>query len=157
MQLTIEFQVTGVGWAECKVADEVSACTVTGLYLSDALRHLVLAATAVLSQFSRVTFRFDEEPGEYRWVISSPRINEIELTILEFHELWGEKPDAEGTLLFHTKCLPLTFSEAVYKAASDVLATLGESGYAEQWSEHPFPKLQLQELGRLLELETHDA
>ncbi|RFP77415.1 hypothetical protein DY262_16810 [Hydrogenophaga borbori] len=157
MRLTIDFRVTGVGWSECKVADEVASCNVTASYLSDALRYLVLAATAVLSQFSRVTFRFDEEPGEYRWVITSPRINEIELKILEFPELWGEKPDSEGTVLFHTTCLPITFAEAVHKAAVDVLATLGEGGYAAQWSEHPFPALQVQELARLLELENRDT
>ena len=157
MQLTIDFRVTGVGWAECEIADEASSCTVTASYLSDALRHLVLAATAVLSHFSQVTFHFDEEPGEFRWIVSTPRINEVQVQILNFPQRWGERPDSEGTSLFSTTCLPLTFAEAVHKAASKVLSTFGEAGYAEQWSEHPFPVLQLQELERLLGLEHRDA
>jgi hypothetical protein len=157
MRLTIDYRITGLGWAECKVTNEAGSCTVAASYLSDALRHLVLAATAVLSYFSRVSFSFAEEPGEYRWVIASPRLNEIELKILDFPQLSDDKPDSEGTMLFHTKCLPLTFADAVYKAANEVLTTLGEEGYAEQWSEHPFPTSQFQELGRLLELERRDA
>ena len=64
LKLIINFSLTGVGWADCHVADETSSCNVTASYLSDALRHLVLAATAVLSGFRSVTFGFDEEPGE---------------------------------------------------------------------------------------------
>ena len=89
-----------------------------------------------------MSFRFDEEPGEYRWVISSPRVNEIQLEIREFDELWGSRPNEEGRLLFQTVCLPETFAKAVTSAAESVLATHGESGYLEKWAEHPFPGKQ---------------
>jgi hypothetical protein len=152
VNLSVHFRITGPGWAECRIADETSSCTVTASYLSDALRHLLLAATAVISDFSRVTFSFSEEPGEFRWVISRSRINEIELTILKFRELMGERPDSQGAPLFSTKCLPRTFAKAIDGAARELVASVGESGYAEQWSRHPFPSLQLQELGRLLDI-----
>src|SRR5687768_17732149 len=100
MHLDLTYRLTGTGWAECTLSDENSSCTVTASYLSDALRHLVVAATAVVSGFSRITFQFDEEPGEYRWVIETPRMNEIELRVLEFPELYGEKPDADGKEIF---------------------------------------------------------
>ena len=119
MKLSISFKPTGIGWADFHVADETSSCTVTASYISDALRYLVLAATAVLSGFKSATFSFDDEPGEIRWVISSPRMNEIELTILQFPELWGGKPDAEGTPRFRTRCRPRTFAEAVNTAATE--------------------------------------
>ena len=152
MNLSVTFRLTGTGWAECHLKDEHSECTVTASYLSDALRNLVLAATAVVSGFRNVTFSFDEEPGEFRWVISTPRLNEIELQILEFRELWNERPDSAGILRFRTRCLPGIFAEAVHRAAGDVLSAIGERGYAEKWAEHPFPLAQLQELGRLLEV-----
>jgi hypothetical protein len=157
MRLDLTYRLTGTGWAECTLSDENSSCTVTASYLSDALRHLVVAATAVVSGFSRITFQFDEEPGEYRWVIETLRMNEIELRVLEFPELYGEKPDADGKEIFRTKCLPVTFAAAVCNATADLLAMLGESGYAAQWCEHPFPTLQFQELQRLLELEARDV
>ena len=150
MKLSVHFRLIGTGWAECEIADEASSCTVTASYLSDALRNLLLAATAVVSEFRRVTFKFDEEPGEFRWVISNT-LWEIDLSILEFHELSGDKPDAEGMVRFRTVCRPRTFAEAVRDAATEVLSKLGESGYAEQWHGFPFPMLQYQELCRVLE------
>ena len=157
MPLSINYRITGLGWAECAVADNSSSCTITASYLSDALRHLVLAGTAVLSGFRCVSFSFEEEPGAYRWVIKSLRTNEIELQVIEFDSAYSEKPDAEGQLLFRTTGLPIAFAQAVQKAASEVLASLGEGGYAEQWSEHPFPTSQLLELSRLLAEEERDA
>ena len=157
LSLTIEFEISGTGWARCKLADAQSSFTVTASYLSDALRHLLLAATAVISGFSCVTFRFDEEPGEYRWVITTPRINEVVVEILWFQELWGERPNSAGDVVFRTVCLPQAFAAAVSKAAHTVIGGMGETGYAERWAEHPFPKTQLQELDRLLELEDRVA
>ncbi len=132
MSFTIAYRITGLGWAECTVGDDKSTCTVTASYLSDALRTLILAATAALSRFSRLSFSFDEEPGEYRWVISSPRVNELEVRILSFDELWGDKPDSEGHLVFRTICTPETFAVAVHAAAAAVLAEHGVAGYLEK-------------------------
>lgn len=150
MALTISYELKALGWADCTISDQGMSCTVSASYLSDALCNLVIAATAIVSDFAAVTFRFDEEPGEYRWVIKSPRPNEIELKILEFPQTWGGLPDEEGVELFRTICLPGTFGRAVLEAAEGVLSTNGIDGYAEKWSEHPFPTLQLEELGRLL-------
>jgi hypothetical protein len=111
---------------------------------------LVLSANALLSRFSRVTFSFDEEPGEYRWVISSPRLNEMKIQILSLTELWGDKPDSEGTLMFSTACTPETYAEAVHAAAGAVLAEHGEARYREKWSEFPFPMAQFEQLSRNL-------
>ncbi len=150
MHLAIDYRLSGTGWAECTLSDESSSCELTASYLSDALHNLVTAATAVLSGFLQVTFRFDEEPGEYRWVIYSPRVNEIQIEIREFDELWGNQSNSEGRLLFNTLCLPETFAKAVLAAAEQLLEKHGEAGYLEQWTEHPFPAKQLAVLNDLL-------
>ena len=150
MALNITYRLTGIGWAECTVADADNTCTVSASYLSNALHSLVLSANALLSRFSSMTFSFDEEPGEYRWVISSPRLNEIEIQILNLDELWGDKPNSEGRLLFKTTCTPETFAAAVHAAAAAVLAEYGEAGYLEKWSEYPFPMAQFEQLSCML-------
>lgn len=152
MHFTVTYSITGLGWSECVVSDEKNTCTVTASYLSDALGHLLLAATAVASLFGRVTFSFEEEPGEYRWVITSPRMNEIEVEIFDFDESWSGKPDDAGRSIFKTKCLPDTFAQAIFSAAQQILDEHGEAGYAEKWGEHPFPMLQFRELERILAL-----
>jgi len=153
MHFTIAYRITDLGWSECVVSDEKNTCTVTASYLSDALGHLLLAATAVVSLFSRVTFSFEEEPGEYRWFITSPRINEIEVEIIDFNETWSGKPDDAGKSIFETRCLPDTFARAIFSAAQQVLEEHGEAGYAEKWGEHPFPIGQFRELERILALQ----
>ena len=153
MNLTIDYSISGLGWAECRVQDESSSCTITASYLGDALGSLVLAACAALQYFDRIGFPFEEEPGEYRWVLRAPRLNELELRIYEFLESSGSKPDGEGKLLFSTFCLPITFAQAVHVAAAKVLAQYGEAGYLEQWSEHAFPMHTFRELERLIHIE----
>lgn len=151
MNLKISYKLTGMGWSECELSDGKSSCTITASYLSDALGNMVLAATAIASNFSKASFSFDEEPGEYRWVISSPRLNEIELSILSFSELWGGQPDSDGKLIFNTCCLPVTFATAVLECATEVLNTYGIEEYEKRWAEHKFPSTQFQELKRLVE------
>ena len=157
MPLSLDYRLTGTGWAACSLSDGKSSCEITASYLSDALYRLVLAGIAALSGFNQISFSFDEEPGEYRWVISSPRLNEFEIEILSFPALWGDQPDSEGRSLFKTRCVPETFAKAVQSALHTVLETHGESGYLELWSEHPFPSSQFAELNRLLNENERDG
>jgi hypothetical protein len=156
MQIQIDYRLTGSGWAECDVTSDEQTCLLSASYLSDALKKLVLAANAVLEGFSKLTFSFDEEPGEFRWVITSLRLNEIEIEILEFHELWGSRPDAEGNSLYKSRCRPIVFAKAVEEAAKRVLETHGESGYQTTWAEHPFPMTQFVELVKAIEKDGGD-
>lgn len=157
MPLSITFRITGLGWAECTLNGDNGTCTVTASYLSDALGSLVTAAKALVTGFSAVTFSFDEEPGEYRWVIRSPRLNELRIQILSFGDLWSGKPDEEGQEVFNFVCTPETFAEAVHAAAGAVLAEHGESGYREKWHEHPFPTATFTELSAALAALKGDA
>jgi hypothetical protein len=151
MKLEIDYQLTGKGWADCVISIDAKRCHVSASYLSNALRNLVLAANAALTGFTRLSFGFDEEPGEYRWVLSSPRPNEIEVEIIEFQELWGWKPDSEGKSLFKARCQPIDFAKAVHAAATKILETHGQNGYLEKWSEHPFPMAQYVDLTNMIE------
>lgn len=151
MHLAIQYRLTGHGWSECTISSGELSCRISASYLSDALGNLVRAAVALLSGFSALTFSFEEEPGEYRWVIRSPQFNEIDLFILDFDDLYNGRPDHEGKELFQIRCVPETFALAVYEAASRVLREEGEAGYAERWANHQFPGGQLAELRGLLE------
>lgn len=151
MSLTIDYRLTGIGWSECVISDGQASCSTTASYLSDALGSLVRAAHALLTGFSALTFSFEEEPGEYRWVIRSPRYNEIDLRILGFPDVYSALPEADGRVLFQTVCVPETFAVAVFEAAERLRIELGEDGYAEKWAEHAFPTRCMDELKRALE------
>jgi hypothetical protein len=156
MQIQIDYRLTEIGWAECTVSSGERTCLVTASYESDALRNLVLAANGVLAGFSALTFRFDEEPGEFRWVITAPRHNEVQIDILQFPELWGARPDAEGISLYTSRCRPIVFAKAVADAARRVLEAHGESGYLEKWDAHPFPAAQYADLVKAIEKDGED-
>ncbi|WP_156226394.1 hypothetical protein [Herbaspirillum chlorophenolicum] len=150
MLLNIEYRLTGIGWASCKLVSENSSCLISASYLSDALYKLISSAISVCTGVNRISFGFDEEPGEFRWIIKQSRINEIEIEIRSFEELWGGKPDEDGEVLFQTQCRPITFAKLVYATAQLILEDIGESGYLEKWHEHPFPSTEFRELKRLI-------
>lgn len=152
MNLSVDYRLIGSGWAECTVSDENASCEITASYLSDALGRLVVGAIGLASGFSSVSFCFDEEPGEYRWVIQSVGINEIKLEVLKFDELWGGKPDIHGKSIFVTKCRPVVFARAVHRAATAILDQYDVDSYFEKWDAHPFPSGQLALLSEILAL-----
>jgi hypothetical protein len=156
MSLSIEYRLLKSGWAECTVRVGSTSQELTASYLSDALGNLILAAAAMLAGMHAVAMSFDEEPGEYRWVIERANGTDVSLQVLEFGELWGNKPNSEGELLIQTTCHPLVFGEAVHKAASAVLAAHGAAGYKERWVEHDFPFKQLELLASYIASWQHE-
>ena len=151
MGLAIDWKLTGTGWAECVISDGDQSCKVTASYLSDAFGDLVLSAVALLRHFTGLSFSFEEEPGEYRWVIAPTRANEVELKVLAFGDFYDSKPEEDGKLLFRTVCIPETFATAVHQAAAKVAVEYNEGAYLEKW-DHPFPSEYLGELSRRLGL-----
>ncbi|SFU61616.1 hypothetical protein [Nitrosospira multiformis] len=149
MTLSITYVLTGTGWASCTIETVDTKVTLTASYLSDALGSLVVSGIAVLSGFDTCSFGFDEEPGEYRWVITAvPHM--IQIHVLEFAELWGWRPNSQGKLLLTFKCARLVFAKAVHAAALAVLEQHGIDGYEEQWVHAKFPERQVALLGALI-------
>jgi hypothetical protein len=137
-----DYRLKGTGWAEAVVAHQGSSVTVTASYLSDALGNLLAALLDVLNGEGESRVSWDEEPGEYRWIITG-HSDYLGIEILEFSELWGDKSDSEGKQAFQV-FVPLTEAVAAFIAGADaVLLEHGEAGYLEQWHEHPFPSALL--------------
>lgn len=146
----ISYKLVGTGWSECTVQTGTCRAEVSASYLSDALGNLVLSALAVASGFRTVEFGFDEEPGEYRWVIEATDNNSVRVRLLEFPELWGHKANDVGRLLLEASITPLLYAKAVQTCAAAVLQEHGVKGYAEKWAEHPFPQQELELLGNAI-------
>lgn len=141
--LKIDFRLIGSGWAECTVYADGLECKVSASYLSDALGKLVLAGVAVLAGAQSVSVGFDEEPGEYRWAIVMIDSGTVRVDVLEFQELWGNRPDAEGRSLMTFSCSALEFGKAVCATADEVLKQHSLAGYKQRWVENDFPVVEL--------------
>ncbi len=84
-------------------------------------------------------------------------LDQVSLAIYEFRELWANRPNAEGKVLFQATVTPTDFGRAVFDAAQLVLKTHGVAGYAELWAMHPFPTVPLTVLGDILSSADHAA
>jgi hypothetical protein len=149
-QIHISYKLVGSGWSECRVETNNGRAELSASYLSDALGNLVRSAIAVVSCFHIVEFGFDEEPGEYRWSMNALGNNFIRLRVVEFPELWGNKPTETGRLLLEEIITILDYAKAVHACAITVLQEYGLVGYAEKWAEHQFPERELAILGDLI-------
>lgn len=145
--LRISYALVGTGWSTCVVEAGSQRAEVTASYLSNALSNLVLSALSMASGFRTVVFGFDEEPGEYRWVLEVTDNNTVRLRLLEFPELWGHEPNEAGRLLLEVSTTPVAYAKAVQTCASAVLEQYGAAGYAEKWAEGSFPERELALLG----------
>ena len=148
--LSIDYKLTGAGWSACTLEARSAHIELSASYLSDALGNMLLSATAIASGFRTTEFGFDEEPGEYRWVVETLENNVTTLRILEFQELWGYKPNDAGRQIFEASTTPVQYAKAVHACASRVLEEYGLKGYTERWTEHPFPEKQLALLGEVI-------
>lgn len=152
--MKLDYKLIGTGWAECTIVVDNNSCTVTASYLSDSLKDFVEAVCSLLRGNPASRFSFEEEPGEYRWILNTEPVEEVKITIVEFTDLWDDKPDSEGMIVFQAKVGIHDFATALKAALDRILNEHGLSGYKKKWIEHDFPANEYQKLCSLLNLDT---
>ena len=137
--ITVEYKLVGKGWAACTLNFYGGEYTLTASYLSDALLELVSGTNRLLAGGTEARFSFDEEPGEYRWIMRCTKEVGLNVKILEFPELWGRKPDEKGTVLLDIICRPRDFAIALLLSLNELLEEIGVDGYRDIWANAQFP------------------
>lgn len=149
--IIVDYKLTGTGWSECKLSIHGQTCTVTASYLSDALRELIGGVNHILSGCNETKFSFDEEPGEYRWLLRRLDDGAVSVLILWFPELWGDAPDADGKAIFEATCQIRAFAQTLSTSLDGLLAEHGLEGYKDKWVEADFPLAEFRALCALLD------
>ena len=139
MAISIQYNLTGVGWSECIVEIDDQKAHLTASYLSDALASLLEAVTTVVRGANEATAFFTEEPGGYRWRLRQVSKELLYVRILWFDESFSDRPDGDGRVILEVQCRLRTFAGAVLSASQRVLETHRLEGYREQWVKHEFP------------------
>lgn len=149
MSVSISYQLTGEGWAECDVVvDDRLASTLIASHLSDALRDLLGAVVRILEGEAEATASFEDEPGEYRWRLIRLTPDRLQVRILAFPDM-RDDPDDEGKVLVDAVCRLRTFAGSVYSASQRLLEKHGLEGYFDLWGME-FPMEKFETLERLL-------
>ena len=143
MRAFIQYNLTGRGWSECIVEINDRRITVTASYLSDPLADLLDAIASIAREANEARAKFEEEPGEYRWIFTRMSPDKLRICILWFGDTFSTKLDTEGEKVFETECRLRTFAGSILSASQRVLEVNGIEGYQEKWVNHKFP-IQLQ-------------
>lgn len=139
MNIEVQYKLVGTGWSECVLDVDGHTCTVTASYLSDALGEFVKAVNHILGGGNEAKFSFDEEPGEYRWILKRTEDDALLIKIIEFPELWGNKDDSEGKVIFEVTCPAHAFGKALLVSLNDLLDEYDITGYKEKWLDAEYP------------------
>ena len=152
-EVEIHYELTGTGWAECRVAIGDERGELTASYLSDALGELASAVEDVL-RWPGVDSRavFVDEPGEYRWRFVAAGEDRVLVKIIEFPD-WGGKEDGGGKVIFEAECGRHDLGRSMAAELRRLLGTVGVRGYREKWVNHDFPTARLAAIEDLLRRE----
>lgn len=151
MAVSVTYNLTGAGWAECLVEiGDQQACLIAS-YLSDALGDLLHAIKGLLYGAPDTTACFTDEPGEYRWRFHRSEPDQVRLRILRFNECFSKSPDERGEVILDGQCRLSTLAGAILAAAQRILREHGVEGYAREWKNHRFPEETVTEIKRLLD------
>ncbi|WP_409240331.1 hypothetical protein [Streptomyces sp. PA5.6] len=148
--LRFSWELSGFGWATCRIADGSSERKDIVSYCTDALADLLHGVAGLYGPRAVHRFSFDLEPAEVRWVLRGVG-PEAEIRIYRFPDMSAsfDANDDDGTLVWASRQDRSVLSHAVIEAAQSVLRLHGEEGYRAKWVQHPFPVAALQDLRRL--------
>jgi hypothetical protein len=126
--VSIDYHLVGTGWSTCSIDLNGKAVEITGSYLPGCLGGQADAGVQLLQGAAGARCSFDEEPGEYRWIIDCTD-GQVRLRVLEFQELGGKRSDHEGRVLLDGQCDLATFVGVVRDALQRVVDEHGVEGY----------------------------
>ncbi|WP_351233243.1 hypothetical protein [Streptomyces sp. NPDC002133] len=147
--LQFSWELSGSGWATCRIADGSSERKDFVSYCTDALADLLHGVAGLYGPTTVQRVSFDLEPAEVRWVLRG-RGSDVDIAIYRFPDMDASfgVPDEEGTLSWSSSQTRSVLGHAVVEAAQAVLREHGEDGYQERWVRYPFPTAALQDLRR---------
>lgn len=148
MTLHLRYELTGTGWADCTIELDGQRAHTTASYLSDALDELCRATLEVLRGGSHAEVVFEEEPGEYRWLLDRSEDQRLRIRIVD-RVITPENP--ANTVIMDGECTARDLGQALLSELRRLLELHGEEGYLKEWVRFPFPLARLEDLRTLVE------
>lgn len=137
IMIKIAFILAGHGWADCLISDGRVAVKRPASYTTDALGDLVQAILDLENSKEMITFSFDGEPTETRWILSSNG-TKVRIVINEHEEIHMQEDNDDGNLLLEIQCTYAEILQSVNNLCSTILAQMTAEEFRKQWG-HDFP------------------
>jgi hypothetical protein len=144
------YQLAGAGWADARISDGGRCRDMSVSYLSDALGDMARSALHLLRGSRDVSFAFEDEPGEHRWILTRGTSDSLRVRILWFKDTFSARLYDQGTEVFTCDCDVLDFVGQVSAVLQNIITDDGIDGYKRRWQNNDFPLDTFNEIQRLL-------
>lgn len=143
------------GWADPMVELGGTSVEMRASYLTDALGDLLNSMMLLVNGSPVAVCEWTQEPGGWRWTFIRRSETQVDVRIAfkpdVFEEHW--MPHDLGEVRADSRLELREVVRALAGGARTCLDEFGASGFASQWLEHPFPRLQLEALEKWLDAE----
>ena len=145
-KLSIDYELTGAGWAELKWTDAGETLYIAVSYLHDSLGQLAQSALELKKLGSAKVF-FLDEPGEHHLFLdrAGESLN-YEIRWFDDWASWGIHPPDKYEIVLAGSTSARRCQHQVVITLHRVLEQYGLEGYKEQWVQHEFPEEKYRQL-----------
>ncbi|MCL6293532.1 hypothetical protein [Jejuia spongiicola] len=145
---SIEYKITGAGWATVKISNNEKTVTMDVSYLYDSLKELTQSAIDIKTKQMRKVL-FMEEPGEFLLLLNRSDTNIIDYE-LRWYEDWNEwnlVDEDNFKLVLKGETTIAKYINQVRNVLKGILNELTPEEYKEKWINHEFPMEECKLLG----------
>lgn len=139
------------GWASVRIADAAQHLDFTCSYISDPLGSMATAAAMLLAGSREESFSFQDEPGEYRFVLTRGEADLLSIRVLWFDQSFSGRRNRFGKQIFHCEWAVLDFVGQVFVRLHTIFTVHGLEGYKRIWRNGDFPVRAYEAISRQLD------
>ena len=115
--MEFRYELTGHGWASCRLEVGGRRVELIASYLSDALDDLCAAVAAVLRGERLAGASWDGEPVEFRGRLERVGTDRLHVGVLQLGDVMHHRPDDEAEALLDAECRLRTFAGVERRAS----------------------------------------
>ena len=146
--LEFSLKLTYHFWAETELRNDKDAILLEASYLSDVIKNLVIAVTSSLNGQMESVCKWQDEPGESRWIFITKE-NAVSLKIVVFDNEFSRLNDNQGKIIFSASTDLLKLARMMSREMEKLLNLHEEKGYLEIWN-YQYPTQEVESLRKAI-------
>lgn len=135
--LDISFELIGRGWVEATLSNGEKDVTINASYLSDAPNDLIIAVAVLLEGVKETTCSWQEEPGEYRWLLKRED-DSVSIQVLLLKQSFSRQNNLSGQKIIVGQEDLDKFTQQIINEFDTIATKYTFNGYKNYWG-YEFP------------------